>query len=245
MTNPQFKKIARLLKQVYKELEIEALKNGTDLMSPEYDVMVASAREAVLKKMGFTIEEYRTAKEEASEERKKLVPQYDEIKKRLDEMKIPTSEEIAQIAEEIAKKIVIAPQIINKIVKEIKVERPPQVIKETIHTTERVEYDDLSLRAEMEYAMDGMEKVSKDVESLKNTPNTTEELRKEMGGFNAFAENFEHNVKAYTLKPMQQLAMGLQGQIDTKIEGVNTSKLTVASTAPSSPKLYDLWVDIS
>jgi len=235
MTNPQFKKIARLLKQVYKELEIEALKNGTDLMSPEYDVMVASAREAVLKKMGFTIEEYRTAKEEASEERKKLVPQYDEIKKRLDEMKIPTSEEIAQIAEEIAKKIV----------KEIKVERPQQVIKETIHTTERVEYDDSSLRAEIEYAMDGMEKVSKDVESLKNTPNTTEELRKEMGGFNAFAENFEHNVHAYTLKPMQQLAMGLQGQIDTKIEGVNTSKLTVASTAPSSPKLYDLWVDIS
>jgi hypothetical protein len=43
----------------------------------------------------------------------------------------------------------------------------------------------------------------------------------------------------------RKLAMGLQQQIDERIIGVNTHKLTVSATEPTSPSVGDLWVQIS
>lgn len=62
MNQSQFKKIARLLKGAYAELEQEAVGEGIAITSPEYEKAVAAIREALLEREGFTLEEYRDAK---------------------------------------------------------------------------------------------------------------------------------------------------------------------------------------
>lgn len=51
--------------------------------------------------------------------------------------------------------------------------------------------------------------------------------------------------KMFDMPDFRQMGIGLRADVDTKIQGVNTNKLTVSDTAPANPKLYDLWVDIS
>lgn len=69
MTPQQLKKVMRLLKRAYDELEAEALKAGVAITSPEYEQLVDKVRTAVLQKEGFTVEEFRSAKEELETER--------------------------------------------------------------------------------------------------------------------------------------------------------------------------------
>jgi hypothetical protein len=71
MTPSQWKKIARLLKEAYKELEQEAVKAGFGVTSPEYEALANKLREAVLKREGFTMEEYEMAANEVKESRQK------------------------------------------------------------------------------------------------------------------------------------------------------------------------------
>jgi hypothetical protein len=52
---------------------------------------------------------------------------------------------------------------------------------------------------------------------------------------------FRDGISATTVKTIETR---LQTQIDTKITGVNTRKLTVSPTAPDNPQLYDLWIEI-
>lgn len=59
-----FKKVARALKLLYSELEIEAVKSGLNIASPEYDQLIEAAREALLTKYGYTVEQYEEAKSE-------------------------------------------------------------------------------------------------------------------------------------------------------------------------------------
>ena len=69
MTTSEFKKIGQKLKKLYAQLEIEAQKEGITVLSPAWDLIIEKAREALLKKEGFTIEEYREAKDKIEAER--------------------------------------------------------------------------------------------------------------------------------------------------------------------------------
>lgn len=231
MTQKEFKKIAQLLKKVYQELEFEALKNGVNITGEEYDLMVANAREAVLKKFGFTIEEYRTAKEEAENLRRGERPSFEELKTVVEEYrKLPvlTKEEVAEIATDVAKKYVTAPQIINKIVKEIKIQTPPQIIKETIvnEITQRVEYDDTQLQKELKRILQQIDEI-KVAEPL-DIPKLKEELHSDFSVF------FDKNIDILGMPNFRKLAMGLRAdidRIDNEPGGAGSGTVTEVSSA--------------
>lgn len=210
MTQKEFKKIAQLLNRIYKELEVEALKQGVNLVSEEYDLMQAEARNAILAKFGFTIEEYRAAKEEAETIRRGERPSLEEVKtvaKELKDLPVLTKEQVKEIAHEVAKEYITAPQVINKIVKEIKIQTPPQVIKETIvnEITNTVEYDDTQLQKEIK-------RILQQIDEIKvPEPIDVEELRAKLQ--NDFRVFFEQNINVLDMPNFRKLAMGLQQQI--------------------------------
>lgn len=213
MTTAEFKKIARLLKEAYRELEEEALSNNINLLSAEYDEMQSKVRLAVLKSQGFTLEEYREAKAKVTgftqadlvdnvEMRDEVISQISEKLEEVDARHIPDEDEIEQIAERVAKKYIKEPVIINKIVERVK---EPKIIKETVRVKERVEYNDKPLRKEIE----NLEKKIKDIpvvdvkklekDFLKPVQSLKDSIDMEWGG---------------KIPDFRKLAMGLQGQID-------------------------------
>lgn len=208
-----FKKIGRLLKTAYAELEAEAIKGGLSLMSPQYEQMQSKVRELVLKKHGFTVQEYRDAKDKVL-----LVPKEDQqllsimedfeggIKERMDKFDakhIPTKEEIIELAREIFRQT--PPQIINQIVREVK---EPTIVKETV--IQKQEYDDSLLRKDIE------ELKSKKMVTQEELKANAEKLKTDILTFNSknFSENFKANINMMGMPDFRKLAMGLQEQID-------------------------------
>lgn len=218
-----FKKIGRILKQAYSELEIEALKNGINLVSPEYDVMQAELRESVLTKFGYTIEEYREAKAESERIRKQERPNYEEIKSKVDSLDIPTIENIesliVEIATRIAKEHIVAPQIINKIVKEVQLQSPPQVVEKTIveQITERVEYDDSPLLNEINSFKERLNDFAEKVQTEK----LRDEILEDVKGY--FGKEFKRNIDILGMPDFRKLAMGLRQDIDDLITNGSSS----------------------
>lgn len=164
MTTAEFKKIARLLKEAYKELEEEALKSGVSLLSKDYDEMQTRVREAVLESQGFTLEEYRSAKAKVAgfsqadlvdetekiddKVSKKVSESIISLEERIEQLErayVPTAEDIEDISNRVAKKYIKPPQITNQIIERIK---EPKIIKETVKVKE--EYNDKPLRKELE-----------------------------------------------------------------------------------------------
>ena len=156
------------LKQVYAEMENEALRSGVDTLSPQYQEAINRAREAVLNKYGFTLEEYQEVKEKyllVPKETKSVLTFMEESEAKLSEQidtvarAIPSKEEIQAIAKDIFAST--PPQIINKIVKEV--EKP---IKETV--TFKEEYDDTEVKAKLKEFSERIENTPKiDLEALK------------------------------------------------------------------------------
>lgn len=245
MTTSEFKKIARILKEVYAQLEKEALEEGISLLSPEYDQLVARAREAVLANNGFTLQEYREAKAKvAGFSQADLVDQTERTSGEVGSARqmaeealsrhIPTEEEIEAIAKRVADAVVKPPTIINQIVEKTTIEKP-KIVKETIKVKE--EYNDTPLRKELGLIKTLVENI--DIPE----PVDVEGLRKEFVEY--FAQSFKKNIDTLGMPDFRQLGMGLRQDLDTKIEGVNTDKITVSTTAPTNPQLYDIWIDIS
>lgn len=216
MTIPEFKKIAGLLKKVYVELEQEAIQAGIDLLSPQYDELVAKARETVLANAGFTLEEYREVKQQVSGVSKAGVLDFiqktrDEVSQ-LDKRHIPTHEEIAAIARDVAAEFIKPPQVIHQIVKEITKEKP-QIIKETVRE-KVVELDTTALegvRKEVESFRNNFNDLNDRFSKLPPTPDVNK-LREEIQ--NDFAKHFKHNIDMFGMPDFRKLAMGLQQQID-------------------------------
>lgn len=213
MTLTEFKKVANLLKQAYREVEAEALTAGIDLMSEEYDQLIAKTRELVITSSGFTVEDFDQLKTKINSTSK--VGMYDYMQKvnskikNLEDRHVPNADEIKQIATEVAMEVVKqnykAPEIINQIVKETTIEKP-QIIKET--TIEKVvdtrNYDDSRLKQELAT-------VNKRLNSLP-APYDDSQLRKDIKGY--FNESFEYNINILGMPDFRKLAMGLQAQID-------------------------------
>jgi hypothetical protein len=246
MTTKEFKRVARLLKQVYAEIESEAIKTGINTLSPEYDELINKAREKVLNAQGYTLEEYRKAKAKVvGFSQADLISHVEERDERLEKVEsrhIPTKEEIEEIAEEIAeevaeriaKKYIVPPVIKNEIIKEYTVEKPK--IVETVRVIKE-KYDDTDLRGNIKYLLNKINSIQ--------LPREVDEKQIKLDLFNALKKDINRDIEMLGMPDFRKLAMGLQQQIDERIIGVNTHKLTVSATEPTSPSVGDLWVQIS
>lgn len=241
-TISDWKKIARLLKEVYAKIREEAMIGGIDILSPEYDELINLARIKVLENNGWTLEEYRALKEQIEGidkegtivALKNTYQRIEELNQKIESFIVPTQDEIEDIAERIAKKYIVAPIIKNEIVKEYTIEKP-RIIETTRVVKEK--YDDTKINKRLD-------EIKKALGEL-NIPAPYDDTKLKEYFRDYFSENFEKNIDILGMPDFRKLAMGLQQQIDERIIGVGTHKLTVSSTAPSNPNLYDLWVDIS
>jgi len=208
MKTAEFKKIARLLKEVYQEIEKEALKEGINILSPEYDQLIAKARERVLENAGFTLQQYREAKAKVAgfsqADYVDSIEQSVSKFKELEDRHIPTKEEIEAIAEQVAKKYIVPPKITNQIVKEYTIEKP-KIVETTRIINTKEKYNAKPLEEKID-------KVSKKLDAIK-IPDLSEDTLKEKIT-NYFSENFEKNINTLGMPDFRKLAMGLQAQID-------------------------------
>lgn len=217
MTTSEFKKVARLLKEAYKELEAEALKDGVDIFGEEYQQIQSVIRERVLTRLGFTIEEYREAKELVAPARRVDVEQRlseaskltQEASERIDALEIPDEEEILAKAKEIAEAVVKPPVIQNNIVERTTVEKPT-IVHTTVKETVNEEYDDNPLYAEIGYLNDRLNNIQ--IPEIPDIDAKIDELKEEMK--NDFMRELEHNIDTLGMPDFRKLAMGLQAQID-------------------------------
>ena len=219
MTSKEFKKTARILKEAWKELEAEALREGFDIFSETYKEIQDRVRLSVLDNMGFTLDEYREAKERVSPT-KKLEEDLTATQQKMEGIEVLNDEDVSEIAARIANEFVTAPVVTHNTTHEI-VERTtvekPTIVKETIHTTEREEYDDNHIMAELGYLNDRLDNLPKPKVQKTISEN---QIR------NLFGELFEHNIDTLGLPDFRKLAMGLQDQIDRN----NEYKIRVVSS---------------
>lgn len=229
MNIKDFKKVARLLKQAYAELEELTLKNGGDLLSEEYEQVREKVRLAILEKAGVTLEEYLGAKNQVlglSKEELAVVEQIQQVEKRVEKIEkvyVPNEQDIEAISERVAKKYIVPPQIINQIVKETTVEKPTL---KTVHTKEevRIEYDDKDIRKKIS---DVESKIPEwDISALKS------ELLTELE--NRFSDNFRKNIDTLGMPDFRKMGMGLKQEIDEVRALANSSSGDVVGPASST-----------
>lgn len=210
MTISEFKTVGRLLKEVYSELEKEAINNGISLLSPMYETMRNNARDTVLTNNGFTLDEYKKAKFEISDISPvdtHILAQEAHRKIKALEGIVPTTDQITKIAQDVASQYVTAPQITNQIVRETTVEKP-QIIKET--TVEKV----VEVKAYNEKPMmDKIDALTMRVEGFKipNSPDL-EAFRESL--ITEWQTSLKKNIDIFGMPDFRKLAMGLRGDID-------------------------------
>ena len=233
MTIKEFKKIGRLLKTLYAEVEKEALNNGIDIMSTEYDEIIARAREKILSNNGFTLEQYREAKAKvtlASDEEQNMLGLIEDSEKNIslrmrkieqviEETHVPTVEEITDIAEEIAHKYVVPPQVTNQIVKE---------------TIEKDIYDPSPLIKKI----DSLSEILFNIK-IPDLPTVPDFDKFKLGLREEFEQNLKNSISIKWQAEMpdfRKLAMGLQGQIDDIHREIDNSgaNVTLADVSANS-----------
>lgn len=236
MTTNELKQVMRLLKEAYKELEQEVspLEEG-------YDQLQALLREKILARLGYTVEEYREAKAQLQPARKKKVvsalqktkaeleEKTTDIESRLDELTIPTEEDIKNIAQQFVKE----PQIINQIVKETTIEKPT-IVEKTINQITREEYDDGPVWAELGYLAQLVENLPQPTEP--DYEMVKEEIRNEFGDW------LEKNINILNMPDFRKLAMGLQDQVDQAKAGIS-NLVTVSGNYSVKPSDHTVVVD--
>lgn len=206
MTSKDFKKVGRLLKTLYRELENRAIEEGIDITSDEYEQMRDEVRDTILTKMGYTIMEYRVAKNETLEQQKAQRGQErQEFMEMLEEIQesIPTEEMIKELAKSVIPEPKIIEKTINKIVKEIE---KPTIVQETKTIIEREEYDDSELKSALKSIVERFNAIPEPKEFDKES--FLEEVK------NTFGEMFDHNINTMDMPDFRKLAMGIQAQID-------------------------------
>lgn len=227
MTTAEFKKVGRLLKEVYKQLEAEALADGVDIFGEEFITVRDALREEVLKRLGFTLEEYREAKALVAPAKKidvatqleNVATETSAIKESVQNLHIPDEEELLAKAKVIAEEVVKAPVIQNNIVERTIVEKPTHVhttVKETVNK----EFDANPIYAELGYLNDRLDNLP----PVPDVDSKIEQLRSEMK--NDFALNFEDNINTLGMPDFRKLGMGLQAQIDEVRSGSTQDALT-------------------
>jgi len=213
MTTAEFKKVGRLLKEVYAELEKEALESGVDIFSEEFITVRDALRLEVLKRLGFTIEEYRQAKELVAPAKKvdvatqleNVATKTSELESNVQNLHIPDEDELMQKMHQLIRDEVKPPVIQNNIVERTTVEKP-SIVYTTVKETVNEEYDDSPLYAEIGYLNDKLDNL--EIPETFDPKELLDTMRSEFG------EMFEHNINTLGMPDFRKLAMGLQAQID-------------------------------
>jgi len=214
MTINDFKRIARLLKESYKELE----DNGILVASDEYDKLVALIRDKILAMNGFTLEEYRKAKKqylkekEATQKEKKQAKRFNSLITKQTKERV-TKEYVKNTVADAIKKNTKPPQVINKIVKEVTIEKP-KIVETVREITKKETYDDRKLWEELS-------RLNKILSELNiPEPLDTEALEKKLKEEyeSDFSALFEKSINTLNMPNFRKLGMGLQQQIDDIIE---------------------------
>lgn len=215
MTTSEFKRVGRLLKELYAELEKEAIEEGVDIFSEEFIQVRDALRTEVLTRLGFTVEEYREAKElvapakkvDVAKQLEELSGKTSELESNVQNLQIPDEEELVQKMHEFAESVVKPPVIQNNIVERTTIEKPT-IVEKTIIETE--EYDDAPIYAELGYLHDKLESIK-----MPEIPNVDEKIEAVKAELKSdFMRELEHNINTLGMPDFRKLAMGLQAQID-------------------------------
>ena len=214
MLTSEFKKIGRLLKEVYSELEKEAIADGIDIFSEQYLQVRDAVRLRLLEKMGFTLEEYREAKELVAPAKKvDVIQQVSEASKmtqdvsnRVDAIPVLSEDEILAKAKIQAEAVIKAPVIQNNIVERTTIEKPT-IVKEIVVQTINKEADLNPLYAEIGYLHDKLENL--EIPEAFDPKELLDQMRSEFG------EHLQNNINLKGMPDFRKLAMGLQAQIDS------------------------------
>lgn len=254
MTPQQFKRIARLLKESYKELELEALHNGIAITSEAYTQLRDRVRLQVLEREGFTLEEYIAGRDEVQAER---AAQRKGDKG--DPGDTPTDERLI----ELIKPLIPAPLPGDKgdSVKPSEQELL-KLIKPLLSKIKEVTVSSEQIQTVIKPVVDAIyNQFSTDVAYLDDKVNNikfptpeTQDYEKWKTDFLAassqffhdnFSENFQKNIDILGMPNFRSLAVGLREDIDKRVIGVGTNLITLSATQPSNPKEGDIWIDIS
>lgn len=250
MTPQNFKKIARLLKEAYAELEKQAKVEGIPLVSPEYDTLVEKVREGVFNSQGVTREEYEAAKAEQETEKtqkqEKKAEHMDQILNQIEKLKGDKGDTGEQ-----GPQGEMGPQGPRgakgeKGDKGDKGDRGPEG-REGKPGKDGKDGSDANIEP---YVQDLREVQSSHVELYERVESLPIKEEKDVEALRTeFRNELDQQIKMVDMPDIRHLGVGLQGQIDLRIEGASpnrtTPKLTISPTAPANPKLYDIWLDIS
>src|SRR3990167_661609 len=246
MTIPEFKKIANKLKKLYSELELQAQEEGISTASKEWDLIQEKARANILKANGFTIEEYRTAKEEylASREIKENKPPTDisQVLDRVSQLKgetgnkgidgkdahTPTNEEllaliIPLIPEPINGKTPTKEEILSLIkplIPKVKDGETPSD-KKLLALIETLipNYD-----ADLGYLEDLIKQIKKEIPEPLNEEKLVEKILQRAD------VSFKKNIDMMGMPDFRKLAIGLNERIDNLSSGVTDHGLLTGLT---------------
>ncbi len=244
MTPNQYKRIARLLKELRQALEQEALKDGVAITSSAFNEAYETMRTNLLEQEGFALEQYQEAANQVKSER---------------ETKKSASEEKAdQFFERVEKIRGDKGETGDKGEKGDKGERGEkgdkgEPGKDGKDGRDGKDGKDGTPGPAGTNGRDGedvspatvgyLEDLIKTVEAKVVDQEGMERLKGEL--LNEMKIDVEKNIDIMGMPDFRKLSMGIQEDVATKIQGVNTHKLTVSSTEPTNPQLNDLWVDIS
>lgn len=214
MNTQELKKIMRALKLLFADLENQAIEEGVDLASSEYETMQNKVREMYLAKHGYTLEEYKEAKNKVTELQSTILKGDQGIQG--EPAHTPTNEELIDLI----KPLIPEPKHGKTPSKEeiLSLLKPliPKVKDGQTPSNERLislikplmpHYD-----AEIGYLEDKINNIKIPIPEKINVEKLKEDIREEFK--NHFSENFKKNIDVLGMPDFRKLAMGLQGQID-------------------------------
>jgi hypothetical protein len=230
MTISEFKKIARLLKAVYAELERQALSEGIDITSPQFEELINRVRESSLAKRGFTIEEYRNAKAEYTESRKPVEKtDIDAVLEKVTQIKGEKGDTGEQ-GEKGDKGDKGDP---GKDGKNGKDGRDGKDGKDGTHGRDGEHGKDGADGFVDEETIGYLEeKIDTVAKSIPVVPDLTD-FYKEM-------DVIQEVIKG--MPDFRKLGMGLQDQIDKKITGINVNRIIYSVTEPTNQPVGTIWI---
>jgi hypothetical protein len=248
MQPSQYKRIARILKELRQELEKDALKEGVPITSSTFNEAYEAIRTSILEREGFTIEQYKQASEGVKTERETKKKEETEVSKKQNEGLEKVLDRVTQIKGDKGDRgdTVVGPMgPQGPEGKPGKNGRDGKNGKDSTVPGPKGDKGDKGDPGEMgmvdvatiAYLEDSIKTVESKITAVE--PETVEQ----------FESKLEQSIKISNLKGemsrLQRTDLGLRQDVDEKITGVNTHKLTVSATEPANPQLNDLWVDIS
>jgi hypothetical protein len=246
MQPSQFKKLARLLKDLYAQLEAEAMQEGVSITSPDFDAVVKKARTLLLEREGFTDEQYEEAKSANLTEReaKKTASETkaDQFFERVEKIKGDKGEKGDRgDVGETGPRGEQGPEG-----KQGKPGKDGQNGKDG-KPGPKGDKGDKGEQGEMGTVDNATIAYLEDrINTTESKIPTTEKLEEDLipRVIEVAEVTAKKNLDIFDMPGLRKMGMGLRQDLDTKIEGVNVKKLTVSDTEPTNPQPNDLWIDI-